>query len=243
MPKVELIYSEDCPNIAKARVELLRAFSDSKLLPQWNEWQVEDSECPAELRGYGSPTVLVDRLDVAPAATPDAPRSCRLYAAADGSMSTVPPSAAIAFALLASGDVVARRPAWRRGLSMVPAIGVALLPKVACPACWPAYAGVLSAIGLGFLINETYLLAATVVFVSVALFGLAFRARARHGFGPLGIGVAAAVVLLVGKFHFENDAAMYAALVGLAGASLWNTWPSKPSTSGPTCPSCVPPLS
>jgi|GEM_PF-2330127 len=31
-------------------------------------------------------------------------------------------------------------------------------PQGRCPACWPAYAGVLSALGLGFLLESAYLL-------------------------------------------------------------------------------------
>jgi hypothetical protein len=40
---------------------------------------------------------------------------------------------------------------WKQNLLAVPGIGLSLLPKIACPACWPAYAGLLSSLGLGFL--------------------------------------------------------------------------------------------
>ena len=40
----------------------------------------------------------------------------------------------------------------------IPGIGVALLPKLFCPLCWPLYAGIVSSVGLGFLIGTTYLL-------------------------------------------------------------------------------------
>jgi hypothetical protein len=42
--------------------------------------------------------------------------------------------------------------AWKQGLLATPGIGVPLLPKLMCPLCWPAYAGLLSTLGLGFLI-------------------------------------------------------------------------------------------
>lgn len=42
---------------------------------------------------------------------------------------------------------------WRRAATVAPGIGVSLLPKLICPLCWPAYAGLLSALGLSFLIN------------------------------------------------------------------------------------------
>src|SRR5215831_11945154 len=50
---------------------------------------------------------------------------------------------------------------WRRTAAVLPGIGVALMPKLICPLCWPAYAGLLSAVGLGFLINSRNLLIVT----------------------------------------------------------------------------------
>jgi mercuric ion transport protein len=38
----------------------------------------------------------------------------------------------------------------KQGLLALPGVGVSLLPKLTCPACWPAYAGLLSSVGLGF---------------------------------------------------------------------------------------------
>src|SRR5260370_27513328 len=52
----------------------------------------------------------------------------------------------------------------KQGLLAFPGIGVSLLPKLMCPACWPAYAAVLSSVGLGFLISTTYLLPLTALF-------------------------------------------------------------------------------
>ena len=47
---------------------------------------------------------------------------------------------------------------WRRTAAVIPGIGVSLMPKLICPLCWPAYAGLLSAVGLGFLIDARNLL-------------------------------------------------------------------------------------
>lgn len=51
---------------------------------------------------------------------------------------------------------------WRRAATVAPGIGVSLLPKLICPLCWPAYAGLLSALGLSFLINARNLVSITV---------------------------------------------------------------------------------
>lgn len=42
------------------------------------------------------------------------------------------------------------RPAWRRGLAVAPGVGLEFLPKLACPACWPAYTALVSSLGLSF---------------------------------------------------------------------------------------------
>ena len=75
--------------------------------------------------------------------------------------------------------------ALKRTLVALPGVGVSLLPKLMCPACWPAYAGIVSALGLGFLISAKYLLPLTVAFLSISAFALGFRASRRHGYGAL----------------------------------------------------------
>ena len=74
----------------------------------------------------------------------------------------------------------------KQGLLSLPGVGVSLLPKLMCPACWPAYAAVLSSVGLGFLISTTYLLPLTVLFLAVAAARLGSGRRAAAGSGLLG---------------------------------------------------------
>src|SRR5438094_7635791 len=72
---------------------------------------------------------------------------------------------------------------WKQSILAVPSIGVSFLPKLACPACWPAYAGLLTSIGLGFLVSVKYLLPLTIAFLVLTL-AMLFRARDRHRYGP-----------------------------------------------------------
>jgi len=92
---------------------------------------------------------------------------------------------------------------WKQGLLALPSVGFSMLPKLACPACWPAYAGLLTSIGLGFLISAVYLLPLTVAFLALALGAMVFRARARHGYKPFLLGLVAASGVLIGKFVWE----------------------------------------
>ncbi len=114
---------------------------------------------------------------------------------------------------------------WRQTILAVPSIGVSVLPKLACPACWPAYAGLLTSIGLGFLISVRYLLPMTIAFLVLALASMLFRARDRRGYGPFLLAVLAAGGVLLGKFSRDSRPAVYGAIGLLVVASLWNTWP------------------
>lgn len=127
---------------------------------------------------------------------------------------------------------------WRQTLLTAPGIGIALAPKLACPMCFPFYAGILSSVGLGFLISVTYLLPLTIVFLMLTLAVLGFRAKQRRGFGPLVLGSAASLAIAIGKFHLESNLAMYSGAMLLLTASIWNAWPRRANNA--MCPSCTP---
>lgn len=122
---------------------------------------------------------------------------------------------------------------WKQSLIAIPGVGVSLLPKLACPFCWPAYAGLLSSLGLGFLISAKYLLATTGAFLVLVMGALAFQAKHRHGYGPFVVGLVAAVGVLMGKFAWESNPLLYGAVGLLVIASVWNAWPHRITTA--TC--------
>ncbi|MCP5468546.1 MAG: MerC family mercury resistance protein [Deltaproteobacteria bacterium] len=126
---------------------------------------------------------------------------------------------------------------WRRLLALLPVIGAALLPSLACPACWPAYAGFLSALGIGFFNYSAYLLPLMVIFIMVTLFTLGFRAKTRHGYYPLILGTLSSTVIVFGKFIFNLNWVLYLGVVCLIAACIWNSWPVKKNKLH-SCPSC-----
>jgi hypothetical protein len=241
MLRVELVYDSDCPNVPAARAQLLLAFATLDLRPHWQEWRSDDPDMPERARGYASPTILVDGRDVGGGEPIDGTASCRIYATSDGMTGT--PSAQEIVAALSDGQ----RPAsslgekghrrWQSSAAMLPAVGISLLPKLACPACWPAYAGLMGSMGLGFLVDTTSLLPLTGAFLGVAVAALAFRARVRRGYGPFLLGLLAGASVLVGKFALDSDPVMYGGLATLVGASLWNAWPKRMQTV--PCPACA----
>jgi mercuric ion transport protein len=128
---------------------------------------------------------------------------------------------------------------WRQSILAAPSIGVSALPKLACPACWPAYAGLLTSIGLGFLISVTYLLPLTIAFLALALAAMLFKPRDRRGYGPFLLAVLAASGVLLGKFALDSRPTLYGAIGVLVVASLWNTLPRRYASNDPTaCSNC-----
>ena len=130
------------------------------------------------------------------------------------------------------------RPNWRQSFLTIPGIGVALLPKLFCPLCWPLYAAVVSSVGLGFLIGTAYLLPITGAFLVLTLAVLGFRANQRRGYRPLLAGVVGSAAVVIGKFYLESNPVMYGGVGLLTIASVWNAWPRPTNTT--VCTSCAP---
>jgi hypothetical protein len=119
-----------------------------------------------------------------------------------------------------------------KGWLTAPGISVALLPKLACPLCWPFYSGIVSSVGLGFLISTKYLLALTIALFILTLAVLAFHAKQRRRYEPFALGIIGAMAVLIGKFGVESNAVTFTGIVVLVVASAWNMWPL------PTVKSC-----
>lgn len=81
-PRVDLVYFRGCPHVDTARDAIREALRDLPGVSGWREWDRDDPATPEALRAYGSPTVLVDGRDVAPADADGA--CCRVYAAEEG---------------------------------------------------------------------------------------------------------------------------------------------------------------
>ncbi len=242
-PRVELIYDSDCPNVPRARTALLHAFAEARVAATWTEWERSSPASPPYVRRFGSPTILVNGQDVAGHPSREEADSCRVYGHDAGEPLGVPPVSQIVAALRKGGavSVVATRQSKSARWSVLvglPGVGVSLLPGGACPACWPVYAGLLASLGLGFLADAAYLFPLAAALLALTLLALAYRAESRRGYAPLGMGLAAVAMVLLGKFALRSDPIMYMGVVLLLIASGWNTWPIKNASAG-SCPLCA----
>jgi len=240
--EITLLYDPDCPNVEPARKNIRQALAKLSLPANWREVNISEPRTRQRLKMSGSPTILVNGVDVAGASGDSEAACCRLYTTEDGQLVRAPSADAIAHSIEAGRE---KRPARRRPsgpwytLASLPGALAALLPITVCPLCLPAFVGFLSAIGLGFLLQARFLLSLIVGLLILALAGLAYKAHRRRGYGPLAVGVAASAIILIGKFLLNFEPAIYFGVALLIGASIWNVWPRRADRTSP-CSSCVP---
>jgi prepilin signal peptidase PulO-like enzyme (type II secretory pathway) len=100
----------------------------------------------------------------------------------------------------------------------------------------PAYAGLISSVGLGFLMKTAYLLPLLLVCLALAVAALGLRARRRRGYVPFMVGIVAAALIVLGRFVLESDGVVYGGVAALAAVSFWNAWPVRPASAVPSSP-------
>lgn len=92
MPRVELLFFPGCPHVDAARTQLRRALAVAGLSASWEERDETD--------GYGSPTILVNGVDVLGEPRGDG-AACRLYLGSE--LAGAPPLKELVRALRAQG--------------------------------------------------------------------------------------------------------------------------------------------
>jgi hypothetical protein len=104
MPNVEFLYFADCPSHERALALLRQALTEEGLNPavvNINIIEIKTEADAVQYQFYGSPTIRVNGLDIAPL-PPDISEpglSCRAYQKADGRISPLPPLELIVQAL------------------------------------------------------------------------------------------------------------------------------------------------
>ncbi len=252
MPTVELIYDTECPNAEAAREQLRRALTQAGLECEWREWRIGASDAPTHTHGFGSPTILVNQQDVAGTGGPNAAACCRLYTSNNGSLRGVPDIADIVASLrgganlsqdccsgsiphgnpeLSGRAITSRSAGWFGAALAVPGALLSLLPSFACPVCLAAYAGVLSTLGLGFVLTESVLAPLIIAFLLVGVASVAWTTRSHRRAGPLLTMVAGSGAVVAGRLVWNTPAVLYVGIALVIGASVWNLWLKRPVRS------------
>ncbi len=100
---IELINDVDCPNVEATRA-LLREALDAVGLPrEWTEWDRGAKDSPQYARCYGSPTILVNGIDVSGEGGAADGNCCRIYQDEAGNFLGLPSRKSVVEALKAAG--------------------------------------------------------------------------------------------------------------------------------------------
>lgn len=110
MMDVVFLYDCDCPNVSKTRANLIQAFAQAKLAARWREVDRAAIDTPSAWKGYGSPTILIDGVELTGLSEASGAASCRVYGSSDG-LSGVPSIELIRTRLLEATEVGSRCPA------------------------------------------------------------------------------------------------------------------------------------
>lgn len=96
--RIQFITFPGCPNASAARKALERALTAAGILDRIEDVNTFAADTPENLRGWGSPTVLLNGEDVGGQAVPSGP-SCRLYTGDRGKVLAAPSEALLSAAL------------------------------------------------------------------------------------------------------------------------------------------------
>ncbi len=101
MPKTEFFYYEDCPSHEQALALLREIMQQEGVSTPIEIIRVETDADAQRYNFYGSPTIRVNGVDIAPLPEdiPAPSLTCRAYRRADGRISPLPPRELIAAAL------------------------------------------------------------------------------------------------------------------------------------------------
>lgn len=220
---IRLLYFKSCPNVDEARLNLRTALAQAGWPEQWEETDLEKMECPEKWRGFPSPTVLIGGADIITGARlQPGTSSCRFGGA--------PSPEQIKSAL--------SHRSWLSVLTAIPAAAVGLVPATFCPACIPALAGFIGALGLG-VSADRILAPVTMVLLLVALAGLAYQCHRGGTYRPFAVGVLGAMAMYSGQFCFESTTLKGVGIAALVGASFWNVLPRIKLSGGRHCSACA----
>lgn len=115
-----------------------------------------------------------------------------------------------------------------RSLTLVPAAVLALLPSATCPACIAAYAGVLSAAGLGFVFDARYQVPLISIFLAMGVASIGWSTRSHRRAGPLLATLAGSAGVVAGRLLWTAPPLLHAGSALLFAAALWNLWLKRP---------------
>jgi mercuric ion transport protein len=117
----------------------------------------------------------------------------------------------------------ARRSRWS-SFAALPAAFLSLLPAVTCPACLGAYAGLFSALGLGFLVRSTVLEPLLISTLFLGLASIIWSTLQHRNPWPLALTVLGDLAVVGGRYALANQEMQWLGFPLILVGALWNIW-------------------
>ena len=236
--RIELIYDGDCPNVPIARENITKAIGDTEGDCKVQEWDRSRTDSPPYAASYGSPTVLVNGADVSGEDTKADAKSCRVYLDESGGMQGTPTATMIQRAIVqaGSGREKPRGTLFAGMAAILTTLGAVSIPALICPACWPAYIGLLGALGISYFDFTPYLIPSIVVSVMIALTAIGYQSYRSRSRSTFALGVTGALLVLSGRFWLLSDPITYLGVAVLVGSIIVDSVKRNARTSADCCP-------
>jgi len=109
-------------------------------------------------------------------------------------------------------------------LAPLPGAILSLLPAVTCPACLGAYAGLLSALGLGFLVQSTVLEPLLIAALLIGLASIVWSTVDHRNPWPLALTLLGDVTVVSGRYLFVSELLQWFGFPLILAAAVWNIW-------------------
>lgn len=90
MLRVTFQYFDDCPSHEQALIRLRKVLSEERVTAEIEIIQIETDEQAKRFRFIGSPTILLNDVDIDPPITNHYGLACRAYRLEDGRISALP---------------------------------------------------------------------------------------------------------------------------------------------------------
>lgn len=119
-------------------------------------------------------------------------------------------------------EIKRARPSWLQALIAVPAAVFPVLPSFSCPVCIAAYAGILSSLGLGFVLTDRVQRPLIVLFLTIALTSVAWATSQHKKLGPLMLVLPGSLVIVIARLVWSIPWVLYVGVSCLVAGAVWN---------------------
>ena len=122
----------------------------------------------------------------------------------------------------------------RRTLMIIGSALLAIAPK--CPICFLAYFGIFGVATTSASAYRVWLPPLTGMWLALTVGMLAIRTGGRRRYGPVAVGLLAALAVFAGTFIVNDTALIYGGIAALLGAVIWRSWFRRSKSSAPCAP-------